>query len=78
VMHWSSALSLGKLPARTGVDDLAALLSHPQPEVRRSAVWILDQWSSPDAIRTLERALQQEKDPGVLASIRDALARSKP
>ncbi|MBI3856279.1 MAG: HEAT repeat domain-containing protein, partial [Planctomycetes bacterium] len=74
--HWSVALSLGRLPDRAGVDDLAALGSHPQKEVRRSAVWILDQWSSPDAIQALQRAAAQEKDPDVLRVIRDALARA--
>jgi HEAT repeat protein len=53
------------------------LLAQPQPEVRRAGVWILDQWGSPDAIRTLERASTEENDPGVRAEIRDALSRSK-
>jgi len=74
--HWSAALSLGRLPARTGVEDLVALGSHPEPEVRRSAAWILDHWASRDAVKALQKASETEKDPGVLQAIRDALARA--
>jgi len=75
--HWSVALSLGKIPAKAGVDDLDSLLSHPLPEVRRSAVWILDQWASPGALRTLRSAADREQDPSVSAAFRDALDRAR-
>jgi len=74
--HWSVALSLGKIPGKAGVDDLESLLSHALPEVRRSAVWILDQWGSPAAIRTLRSAADREQDPSVSAAFRDALDRT--
>jgi HEAT repeat protein len=74
--HWSTTLSLGRTSFATGVEDLAAMVSHPQPEVRRSAAWILDQWGSADAIRELQRAAGREQDPGVLKAIQDALSRA--
>jgi HEAT repeat protein len=75
--HWSTALTLGPLPARFATDDLAALLSHSQADVRRSAVWILDHWGSSDALRILRRASEQEKDPAVRKTMQDALSRAE-
>ena len=74
--HWSVALSLGKIPGKAGVDDVESLLSHALPEVRRSAVWILDQWGSSAAIRALRSAADREQEPSVSAAFRDALDRA--
>ena len=74
--HWSLALSLGRTPGRAGVDDLESLFDHASPEVRRSAIWILEGWESPSAIGVLKRAADRERDPLALSALREALERA--
>lgn len=73
-----AALALASVQSSRAVGDLQALLSDPEPVVRREAAFALGQTDAADRGQSLMEALPREEDPEVRRRLIEALGKRAP